>query len=277
MIFLFTSTTILYIVTMFVMISATVFAVFTDIQWFVYLVLAIDIAGLFVLRFATKLTSKKYNKALDKMEYDIRGFFEEQYKFLEKPFVSANSKNLIKSNIAVGYLRNEQYDEALKIYAELEATGYQGFPPAIRFIAFINQCGAYLHIGDIERARMYLQNAETTLRTINAPQNAMYSLNNLLQITIAKFNFIANKNEQTAREYLNRLQESLSAANIKGGVRSSTLGMHYELGIVYLALGDIAHANAEFDIVLGSGAITPFVARVREYRETGDESVLEIQ
>lgn len=277
MFFIFTSMTILFFVIIAVVLAATIFALLSEPMWVTYLAFIIDVAAIFAIRYIMKLSAKKYSKTLAKMDYDVHGFLDEQYKLLGKSLVPENTRNIIKSNIAAAYIRNEQYDEALKIYAEIESTGYRGFPPPVRFITFLNQCGAYVRLGDIERARMYLQNAEVILRDLRLRPDEESDFNSFFRISVATFNFMANKNDRTAQDYLYSLHQALSTANTnKTTIKQSAVSLHYQMGIAYLALGDTASADTEFDIVLKSGAQLPCVARVREYRETGDESVLKI-
>lgn len=276
MIFLFTFSTVIFIIVILIVVCATFFGLAIDSWWAAFTAFIIDVIAVFVMKYIMKLALKKYNKTIDKMNYDIHAFLDEQYKFLDRPLLSAYVRNLVKSNIAVGYIHNEQYDEALKIYTEFESSGYQNITPAMRFIILNNQSGAYLRIGDIERARLYMQNAEAILRTANAPQTVMQSFYSLFQLTVATFNFVVNKNEQTAMEYLNKLQASLSAFSSKDIIKTSELRIHYEMGVAYIALGNEERANSEFDIVLQSGASIPFVERIKVYRKTGDLSVLKV-
>ncbi len=276
MIFLFISTTFLFIFVILFAFGATLFAFAADSWRVSFTACILDIIAAFWIAFINKMASVKYNITLEIMDYDIHAFLDRQYKFLDRSFLSAGVKNLIKANIAVGYIHNEQYGEALKIYNEFEASGYRNITPVLRFIILDNQSGVYLRTGDIERARLYMRNAEAVLRTVNAPRSTMQSFYKLFQLTVATFNFAVNKNEKTAADYLNMLRGNLSAVNSKSVIKTSEIHIHYEMGIACIALGNEEQANSEFDIVLQSGAELPCVERIKEYRITGDVSVLKI-
>lgn len=269
MVFFYPLTMCLYFLDIIIIATTVLITAVFDFECEFLIVTFVILVSFVFMVYLYKYASDKYDKSITEMYYDVHAFFDKQYKLLEKPFVNQSNKALIKINIATAYMYNEQYNEAGNIYAQFERENLQVLSPMCRFVLFLNQNVLYIHLKDMRRAEMYLHNAEAILRTAHMPQNVMGKLRFFLSLNIVQFNFFANKNEQTAQDFLNKLKESYNKYNAQNVV------IHYNMGIVYIALGDMENAEAEFDKLLNSKTKLPCAARVRAYRGTGDTSVLE--
>lgn len=274
MIFLYTSTTIIYFLFLMLTASAVSMAVLTNEDYMIFISIAVIIIAIFGFIITGRLANRKYKKSLSKLNYDLHSYLDEQYKFLNKLFVNKNVKNFISLNIADGYINNEQYNEALNILSEFATNGYQGLSLEMRFLIFMNQATCYLKLKRLDMVSSYIQNGQMILHTARFPANINYELNQILEYTIAEYNYQLNQNPQTAQELINKINAILNH-NIKK-VKTNVIKLHYELAVLYMRLGDTAHTESEFYYILQTGSILPCVNRIKAYNKTGDISSLEL-
>lgn len=274
MVFLFASTTIVYFLMLALVVVALIVSVIIN-EWYIFLIcLGIVVAAVVGIVFTNKIAAKKYNKTLLKLNYDVHGFLDEQYKFLNKILINKNTRNLIEMNIACGFINNEQYDKALEILSKFEATGYQGFFPIMRFVIFMNQAGCYIELGNAERARPYIQNSEMILRTARLNNTIRYEFNLIFENIVARFNYEMNPNPQTAQALIEKTSARLNFS--EGNNKPNNIILHYELGVMYMKIGDTVRADGEFDYILRTGSDLPCIGRVKAYNETGDMNILRL-
>lgn len=274
MIFLYTSTTILYFVFVTFAAIAVSAGILTDKSYIIFISIVMLVVAIFGIIITGKVASKKYNKTLFKLDYDIHGFLNEQCKFLNKMFINKSVKNIVKNNIACGLIYNEQYDEALKILGEFSAIGYQGFSPMERFLMFMNQADCYIELGKLEMVMPYIRNSEIILRTARFPDNIRYEISMVFDYMVARYNYEATPNSQTAQELINKINIRLSYK--ENDKKYNFMVLHYELGVLYTRLGDTSCADSEFYHILRSGSSLPYVNRIKAYNKTGDMSILKL-
>lgn len=274
MAFLFASTTIVYFILDMLIVVSMVAAILINETYIFLAFLIIFIAAIFGMVITGRTAAKKYNKSLSKLDYDIHSFLNEQYKFLNKMFINKNVRNLIEMNIACGYINNEQYDKALEILSKFEMTGYQGLMPTMRFITFVNQAYCYIELGNTERARPYIQSSEMILRTAKLSNNTRYEFSLNFDDLVALFNYKMNPDIQNLQNLIEKISARLNFAEQNN--RYNRLMLHYNLGVMYMHIGDMVRAESEFGYVLRAGSNLPCVDRIKAYNKTGDISILEI-
>lgn len=272
--FLFASTTLVYFILDMLIVVSMVAAILINEPYIFLVFLIIVIVAIFGMIIAGKMATKKYNKSLSKLDYDVHGFLNEQYRFLNKIFINKNVHNLIEMNIACGFINNEQYDKALEILSKFEMTGYQGLMPAMRFIAFANQAYCHIELGNLERAKPYIQSSEMILRTARLNNNSRYEFSLVFDNLVALFNYKMNPDIQNVQALIEKLYVRLNFAEQNN--RYNRLILHYGLGVMYMRIGDTLRAESEFGYVLRAGSNLPCVDRIKAYNKTGDTSVLDI-
>ncbi|MCI5655342.1 MAG: hypothetical protein SOT80_09760 [Candidatus Pseudoruminococcus sp.] len=274
MVFLYASTTIVYYLLLVLTATALAFSVTTNESSIFIISIVIVIVTIFGLVITSKFASSKYKKSLCKLNYDVHGYLDEQYKFLNKLFISKNVRNTINLNIASGYMNNEQYNDALDIFSQFAADGYQGLSLDMRFLVFMKQAECYINLNRFDMVSSYINNGEMILRTARFPANIYYELNLLLEYAVAEYNLKLNPNQQNAQELINRINAVLNNNLTKNGFKS--ILMRYQLGALYMLTGDTNSADSEFYNILQTGSMLPCVNRIKAYNQTGDMSVLKI-
>lgn len=274
MIFLYASTTLVYFVFLILAVIAVSVALLSNEGYIFLISMGIIAIAIFGIVITSKLAARKYNKSLSKLEYDIHSYLNEQYKFLNKMFISKSVRETVKTNIACGFIYNEQCDEALRIFDEFSAIGYQGLSPKDRFLIFMNQAYCNIKLNKLDMAMPYIQNSEIILRTARFPADISYELSLIFQYITARYNYQTNPNSQTAQDLINKINARLNYNRSKS--KSNFLVLHYELGVLYMRIGDTARADGEFYYILRTGSSIPCVNRIKVYNKTGNISVLEI-
>lgn len=274
MVFLYASTTIVYYLLLVLTATALAFSVTTN-ESYIFLisigVVAIAILGLVI---TNKFAHNKYKKSLSKLNYDVHRYLDEQYKFLNKLLIGKNVRNTINFNIASGYINNEQYNDALDIFSQFAADGYQGLSLDMRFLIFLKQAECYMNLNRFDMVSSYISNSEMILRTARFPVNIYYELKLLLEYTVAEYNFRLNSNQQNVQELINRTNAVLNNNLTKN--RFKSIFVRYQLGALYMLIGDTNSADNEFYNILQTGSMLPCVNRIKAYNQTGDMSVLKI-
>lgn len=274
MAFLFVSTTIIYFLMFALVIAVSIVSLIIN-EWYTFFItIGVCVAAFIGIVFVIKTATKKYNKTLSKLNYDVHSFLDEQYKFLNKILINKNTRNLIEANIACGFINNEQYDKALEILSRFEAIGYQGFLPMMRFVIFMNQANCYIELGNVERARPYIQNSEMILRTAKLDNKTRYEFNLIFENAVARFNYEMNPNIHTTQALIEKISARLNS--LEEDNKLSKIVLHYELGVMYMRIGDTIHADGEFDYILRTGSTLPCIGRVKAYNETGDINILKL-
>lgn len=273
MIFLYNSTTLVYyllIILMTAAISAGIF--FND---FVILAVAAGllIAFFFGVMLLEKLAIKKYTESLKKLDYDIQAFLDEQYKLLNRLLIGKKVRNILKVNIAVGYAENEQYNDALNVLSEFGNTGYSSLAPALRFSAFVTGADCFMKLHDNSSALFYIQSCEALLRSVKFSPNVQQRFSLTFEYLAAKYNYSINDSPENARALINRINNLIFGPQKSS---SSFIRLKYELGTLYLRLGDTESADSELFELLKINSNLPSIKRVKEYNRTGDMSALEI-
>lgn len=274
MVFLYASTTIVYYLLLILTATALAFSVTTN-ESYIFLisigVVAIAILGLVI---TNKFAHNKYKKSLAKLNYDVHSYLDEQYKFLNKLLIGKNVRNTINFNIASGYINNEQYNDALDIFSQFAADGYQGLSLDMRFLIFLKQAECYMNLNRFDMVSSYISNSEMILRTARFPVNIYYELKLLLEYTVAEYNFRLNSNQQNVQELINRTNAVLNNNLTKN--RFKSIFVRYQLGALYMLIGDTNSADNEFYNILQTGSMLPCVNRIKAYNQTGDMSILKI-
>lgn len=274
MVFLYTSTTIVYYLLLILMVTALSIGIISSNNYIFLISIGIFITTILGLIITIKLANKKYIKSLSKIDYDIHSYLDEQYKFLNKLLISKSIRNIIKINIAAGFMNNEQFDEALKIFSEFAQTGYQGLSLDKRFLIFMNQAKCYMKLNRFDMVLSYIQNSEIILRTARFPANIRYELSLIFEYTVAEYNYKLNLNPHNIEELINKINDILNNNSMK--IKSNYTAFRYEAGALYMQLGDTARAEVEFDYILRTGSSLPCVNRIKAYNETGDMNILKV-
>lgn len=274
MVFLYASTTIVYYLLLVLTATALAFSVTTNESYIFLISIGIVLVVIFGLIVTSKLANKKYKKSLSKLNYDIHSYLDEQYKFLNKLLIGKNVRNIINLNIANGYMNNEQYNDALDVFSQFAVNGYQGLSLDMRFLAFIKQAECYMNLNRFDMVSSYISNSEMILRTARFPVNIYYELNQLLEYTVAEYNFRSNPNQHNAQELINRINAVLNNNFTKNKFKS--ILMRYQLGALYMFIGDTNSADSEFYNISQTGSTLPCVNRIKAYNQTGDMSILKI-
>lgn len=281
---LFTSTMIAYIILIILLCGGTAvdcIMLFSDrINTLEFMLIALVIIFIFTFLgiLLNKNASKRYNATLVKLNNDLQGFFKEQNDFIKRPFLNKTCIRILKNNMAAAYTLNEQYTDALNMYLSFENEINSETFPQNKIIFFLNIATLYMHLGNGNFAKQYINNAYTAYQELSRKYSSKPDIVNWYKIMIeamaAQCNFMANRNSQTAQELYNCCKNRISPQNAKGAINYTST--HYIMAVCCTEIGNNSEANEHFNYVIQNGGDLPCVNRSKKYLETGDTSLLKI-
>lgn len=215
--------------------------------------------------------SKKYNKTLSKMHSDPLAFITEQNKFLNRPFVSKNTKSIITSNIACTYIENEQYVEALDIYNSMIKDIKK---PELKLICFLNMANSYLHLHNEPMYFQFIGLSQQALNELKRGNAQIYSkLSLTYETSYTALELYRTRSPQAAQMTIDAIQRYIVFRKSGNGLYNMSIE-NYDLALAYTVLGNTEQAKLYLEKAASSSDKLPYVKRAQEYLKTGNETVL---